>query len=51
MGQRPYAHGRQSSWQGKGKEDTKVERSGEITAGQTSQEVCKIGGSRLTCPR
>jgi hypothetical protein len=48
MGQRPYTHGRQSSWQGKGREDTKVELSGEMTAGQTSQEVRKIGGSWLT---
>jgi hypothetical protein len=50
MGQRLYMHGRQSLWQGKGQEDTKVERSGDMTTGQTFQEVCKIGGSWLTCP-
>ncbi len=33
MGQHLYAHGRQSSQQGKEWEDTEVERSGEMTAG------------------
>ncbi len=57
MGQHPYVHRRQSSWQANGREDTKVERSGKMiqagrreTLGAKPEEDKVIPGLEVVVP-